>query len=94
MAKKTVDEIMQAVGAALPDSTTDSALALLEDLRDTLADTASADAVRDEYESKLSAKETEWRNRYRDTFFGKTKAQDFEPEAPQKTTYDSLFKEK
>lgn len=96
MAIRTVDEIMSSVRAQLGGDTSDSALTLIEDLTDTMADlTGRANSDPENWEQKYKDNDAEWRKRYHDRFFNSS-AND-EPPAPKdedkpKTTFDSLFK--
>lgn len=97
MAVRTRDEILSAIRDRLGDDMSDEAIALVEDVTDTIADMenrANADGVnwRELYEQN----DREWRAKYRDRFFGKTEDEnDNKPNnKPNKPmSYEELFKE-
>lgn len=94
MAVKTVEDLMSAVQAYIGDRTDDDTLNLITDIRDTATATTANQAAIDE---AVAAKDAEWRQKYRDTFFSpggadKGTLEDEKKDEP-KRTYESLFKE-
>lgn len=75
MARKSVDEILAALGAIVGDNTTDEYLALLEDIADSMIDpTDELEALREqlaEAELRYAENDLMHRTRYRDRFYGK-----------------------
>ena len=69
MAIKTSEEIMNNLRTHLGDDSSDSALALVEDISDTLESLSSANNGTD-WEQKYKDNDEAWRKRYRDRFFG------------------------
>nr|DAW97090.1 MAG TPA: hypothetical protein [Caudoviricetes sp.] len=98
MAIKTKDELIQSLNAVLGDNASDEALALMEDVSDTLDDNAARGAV--DWEQKYRENDAAWRARYRDRFMNNAdnNAQpDIDPiinPAPvERPTFENLFKE-
>lgn len=90
MAKRTREELLEAVRAVIGDSTEDAALALLEDISD------SWDNSGDEWKAKYDELDRTWRKKYVDRFFGKEDEEAVEvvdevEEVQEKRTYDDLF---
>ena len=98
MAIKTKDELIQSLNAVLGDNASDEALALMEDVSDTLADNTAKGAV--DGEQKYRENDAAWRARYRDRFMNNTDNNpqpDVDPiinPAPvERPTFENLFKE-
>lgn len=98
MAVKTREEMMAALNAHLGDDHSDAALALVEDLSDTLESLAGTPGGVD-WEQRYKDNDAAWRQRYRDRFFGKGSDNDNDndpdkdndkPKKPR--TYADLFK--
>lgn len=92
MAIKSIDEIMGAVRARVGDDTSDEAIALVEDVSDTLNSLSSGEDWKKKYEDN----DAEWRKKYRDRFFNPDKPADIDPEPdpePERLTFEKLFKE-
>lgn len=104
MAITSKDAILTKVKELLGDSTSDEALSLFEDISDTF-DSATAQSKSDEeWQKKLDETERQWREKYRDRFFGTETDEDPIKPDPQdltnlgeaeekKMTYEDLFKE-
>lgn len=98
MAIKTTEELMESVRTRLGDDQSDEALALLEDISDTLGDMQSRTNGED-WKKKYETNDAEWRQKYRDRFFNKSNNDDDDggddgggkPNKP--LTFDELFKE-
>lgn len=97
--------IMTALDSLTAGRTDDQTLELIEAITNELntADeggedsTAELDALRAEYEAKLSACEETWRNKYRTAFFHGAEQEDDEVEEDEEkeeemTDYEELFK--
>ena len=106
MAKRTLDEILNAVNAIVgEDNTDDAVLALIEDLTDTITEEAPAPepdtALADELE-RVNADLEDMRKRYKDRFFGRVddpeeeSEDETEEEKPdgEKITIKDIFKKK
>lgn len=70
MAIRTTEEMMAALNRHLGDDHSDEALALVEDLSDTLASLTCADQG-ENWEQRYKDNDKMWRERYRNRFFGK-----------------------
>lgn len=96
MAKRTDSELLQAIGDALPDATTDEAIALLTDVRDTLSGNANSAQIERDYQQKIEELDSSWRKKFKETFYAPVNesrgGNDEEKEKP-KTRYEDLFKE-
>lgn len=79
MAVRTREELLEAVRARLGDDTSDEAIALVEDISDTMGD--YEERAGEDWEQKYKDNDAAWRQRYRDRFFG-TGAADDEGERP------------
>lgn len=70
MAVKSYSELVEQVKAILKDNNSDEALGLLEDLADSEPNMAGKKYQYDEdMEAKVSALDTEWRERYKKRFY-------------------------
>lgn len=96
MAMRTDSELLKAIGEALPDATTDEAIALLTDVRDTLSGNANSAQIELEYQQKIEELDSSWRKKFKETFYAPVNessgGKDEEKEKP-KTRYEDLFKE-
>lgn len=85
---RNLDEILQSVRSVIGDNSSDEAIALIEDITDTLNDTT-------DWKKKFEENDSEWRKKYRDRFFdpvvikGKN-----EVEVVEETDYNKLFEER
>ena len=98
MSIRTKDEILTAVRGQLGDDTSDEALALIEDITDTIADYENKTNNNGEnWEQKYHENDAAWRKKYRDRFYSGTKGEDdddiVDPEPNKKLTFENLFKE-
>lgn len=93
---KTKDEILNAVKTLLGEAdSTDEALALFEDIADTLDGQGDGE----DWKTKYEENDNQWRQKYRDRFFSKDDepkreeepSTDDSSEEPQ--TFDELFEE-
>ena len=98
MAIKTKDELIQSLNAFLGDNASDEALALMEDVSDTLDDNAAKGAV--DWEQKYRENDAAWRARYRDRFMNNADNNDqqvddtiINPPTTERLTFENLFKE-
>lgn len=104
MAVRSKDEIMNAIKARLGDDTSDEALAIIEDVNDTLSDYETRSA--EDWKTKYNELDANWRKRYRDRFFQTPgdkdtdkddvvddNAEDLQDEGKEKS-FDDLFDEK
>lgn len=89
MAVKTNEELMEQLKTKLGEDTSDDALSLMTDLRDTLQDRSAGE----DWHQKYDQLDSDWRKKYRDAFFNGTGGGDKEPEDEVKPlTFDALFK--
>lgn len=98
MAIKTKDELIQSLNAVLGDNASDEALALMEDVSDTLDDSTARGAV--DWEQKYRENDAAWRARYRDRFMNNADNNDqpdvdpiINPVPAERPTFENLFKE-
>lgn len=89
---KSKDDLLAAIRDFLGDRTDDEALAILDDVADTLDANAEGEGWRVKYEENDAA----WRKRYKDRFSGE---REDDPEVNERVddekeyTYEELFKE-
>ena len=96
MAKRTDSELIQAIGDALPDATTDEAIALLTDVRDTLSGNANSAQIERDYQQRIDELDSYWRKKFKETFYApvdESRARKNEEKDKPKTRYEDLFKE-
>lgn len=97
MAVRTRDEILNAIRARIGDDTSDEAIALVEDVTDTLADMENrANGDGENWREKYEENDRQWREKYRDRFFNKTDDKDDDKDDDEKKkpmSFDELFKE-
>lgn len=98
MAIKTKEELIQSLTAVLGDNSSDEALALMEDVSDTLDDKAAKGDV--DWEQKYRENDAAWRTKYRDRFMNKADNNDLpdddtiiNPASAERLTFENLFKE-
>ena len=68
---KTKEEILEAIKARVGEDTSDDAIALLEDITDTLNDYENKTNTDTDWKTKYEENDKEWRKRYTDRFFNK-----------------------
>ena len=97
MAVRTREEILNSIRTHIGDDASDEALALVEDLTDTITDYENkANNNGQNWKQRYEENDAAWRKKYRDRFFSGGSVEDNdEPEQPTKKnyTYESLFKE-
>lgn len=96
MAMRTDSELLQAIGDALPDATTDEAIALLTDVRDTLSGNANSAQIERDYQQRIDELDYSWRKKFKETFYApvdESRRKKDEEKAQPKTRYEDLFKE-
>lgn len=96
MAKRTDSELLQAIGDALPDATTDEAIALLTDVRDTLSGNANSAQIERDYQQRIDELDSSWRKKFKETFYApvdESRAWKNDEKDKPKTRYEDLFKE-
>lgn len=97
MAVRTREEILNSIKEHFGDDTSDSALALVEDLTDTITDfEQKANNDGQNWKQKYEDNDAAWRKKYRDRFFsGGNDDDDDEPEPLRNKnySYENLFKE-
>lgn len=97
MAVKTKEEILSAIRGHFGDDTSDEALALVEDITDTIDDfenKAKPDGVN--WKQRYDENDAAWRKKYRDRFFsgqGDPEEPDIEEPRGKKYSFENLFKE-
>ena len=96
---RSKEEILASLKSIIVENNSDEVITLLEDVSDSMSvDNYALNQRVAELEQKCVDVETEWRNRYRDRFYGDVEGDDtatFKGEPPEKNqlTYDNLFKE-
>lgn len=99
MAVRTQQEILESLKARIGDSTDDDTLAFIEDVTDTLTDYETRVSDSTNWKEKYETNDAEWRQRYRDRFFGNLETEVVEPSSVVETetkkpmTFEDLFKE-
>lgn len=99
MAIKTKDEILELVKARIGDDTSDEAIAILEDVTDTLTDYETRIADSGDWKARYEQNDAEWRRKYIERFTTggapayEPKDGPYEYEEPEIKTFDELFKE-
>lgn len=91
MAKRSKEELLKSLSELLGDgATSDAAIALTEDI----ADTVDAGGV--DWEARYNQLDAEWRKKYHDRFFSASEPEEEDPYTPdpepEKVTFESLFK--
>lgn len=99
MAVKTREEIVAQISARIGDDTSDDAIALMEDVADTLADLEEkAKGDGKDWKAEAERIDKEWREKYISRFNGKTDDNDdiIEPndDENKRLTFEALFEEK
>lgn len=72
MAVKDRDSILLAVKQMIGDNTSDEAIALMEDITDTITDYETKIADKTDWKAKYDEMDTSWRRKYIERFSGKT----------------------
>lgn len=92
---RTREELLNQLRETIGDSTDDNALALLEDVTDTMTDLETRAADNTDWQSRYNQLDSEWRERYKARFFDGEPSGN-EPTPPQEddtimTSYEDLF---
>ena len=99
MAVRTRHEILESLRARIGDSTDDDTLAFIEDVTDTLYDYETRVSDSTNWRERYETNDAEWRQRYRDRFFGNPESEVVETdnvvetETEKPMTFEDLFKE-
>lgn len=72
MAVKDRDSILSAVKQMIGDNTSDEAIALMEDITDTITDYETKVADKTDWKAKYDEVDASWRRKYIERFSGKT----------------------
>lgn len=100
MAVKTKAEILELVKVRIGDDTSDEALAIIEDVNDTLDDYETRIADSGDWKARYEQNDAEWRQKYKDRFFQPAADDEDrgevdetgEGEVEEKRTFEDLFK--
>lgn len=95
MAIKSKAEILELVKARIGDDTSDEALAIIEDVTDTLDDYETRIADSGDWKARYEQNDTDWRKKYKERFFAPTAEPeeiDEPEEVEEKRTFEDLFK--
>lgn len=94
---KSKDELLADIKTRLGDDTSDEAIALVENISDTIANLESKATDTTDWKAKYEENDNAWRTKYRERFFN-AEAQQEDDEEFQETetpkTFDDLFKVK
>ena len=95
MAIKTKAELLELVKERIGDDTSDEALAIIEDVTDTLDDYETRIADSGDWKARYEQNDADWRKKYKERFFAPTEEPE-EPDEPEeveeKRTFEDLFK--
>lgn len=93
---RTREELLNQIKEVIGESTEDGALALLEDVTDTVTDLETRAAGNTDWKSKYDALDSEWRARYKARFFDGEPSGNEPPAPPAEdtiiTSFEDLFK--
>lgn len=94
----TREELLERIRERIGDDTSDDALALLDDVTDTIDDYDRRVSESGDWETKYHENDAQWRERYKNRFFGKVNDDDFVlgegeiiKEDIEKTKFEDLF---
>lgn len=92
MAIRTKEEILESIRTRIGDDTSDEALALVEDVSDTMDSLSNAES--EDWKSKYEENDAAWRQKYRDRFYNTGKEdEDKDDDTPRQIrTFEDLFK--
>lgn len=98
MAVKTREELMTSLNTLLGENNSDEALSFLDDVSDTYDDLTRRANSDEDWETKYSELDAEWRERYRQRFNEPYEGDDGDNFAAKNTqnkplTFENLFKE-
>lgn len=88
---KTSEELINAVKERLGDDTSDEALALLEDVSDTLGDYNAKLTDTTDWKAKYEELDTSWRQKYRDRFMSGSSQEDEKEDEPEEKPAPKTF---
>lgn len=91
MAIKTRDEILTSISDILGDNTSDEALQLMTDIRDTIGSETDAQRIT-ELENQLKEQDATWRKKYRDAFLNGADESFEEEQNRTPKRFEDLFK--
>lgn len=94
------EELLAKVKAIIGENDSDEALALLEDVSDTITEHEKRNEGKEDWKAKYEENDKAWRKKYRDRFLSKPENpepeeedEDEHDEPEKKLTYNDLFKE-
>lgn len=98
MAIKSKEEILEQINARIGEDNSDEAIAIIEDITDTLDDfetRANGDGV--DWKTRYEENDKEWRNKYKERFFNAEinetdNLDETEPDNAKPKSYADLFK--
>lgn len=92
MAIRTKEEILESIRTRIGDDTSDEALALVEDVSDTMDSLSSTES--EGWKTKYEENDAAWRQKYRDRFYSTGKEDEDKDDDPprQIRTFEDLFK--
>ena len=97
MAVKDMDSILLAVKQMIGDKASDEAIALMEDITDTITDYETKIADKTDWKAKYDEIDTSWRRKYIERFSGKTGKDEQEEQSKDDDeirSFDELFTER
>ncbi len=97
MAIKSKAEILELVKARIGDDTSDEALAIIEDVTDTLDDYETRIADSGDWKARYEQNDADWRKKYKERFFSPAEepaemTDEPDEEVEEKRTFEDLFK--
>lgn len=96
MAIRSKDEILELIRARIGNDTSDEAIAIIEDVTDTLDDYETRIADSGNWKARYEQNDADWRQKYKDRFFApREEVEEIEEteEKEEKRTFEDLFKE-
>lgn len=95
MAVRKREELLEALKPFMGETPSDQAIALLEDVTDTLSDYESRVEDTTDWKTKFEENDKQWKDRYQNRFFNKEAEQDAEimeqSQRPVKREFSDLF---
>lgn len=92
MAIRTKEEILESIRTRIGDDTSDEALALVEDVSDTMDSLSNTEG--EDWKTKYEENDAAWRQKYRDRFYNSEKNDEDKDDEParQIRNFEDLFK--
>ena len=90
----TREQMLEKINARIGDDTSDEALGLLTDVKETFDDFENRAKDTTDWKKKYEENDSEWREKYKKAFFDNPvpPEREDEDETPKKMSYEDLFK--